>query len=78
VPLRRRYGFTVLGGWELEDTSQFLWLVGYDGPDDFAAADEAYYAAPERKALHPDPARHVATAQTWIVEVPDGQTRLDH
>lgn len=70
APLRKRKGFTVLGGWQIEETSQFLWLLGYEGPDGLAAADEAYYASPERKAFDPDPARHIATARTWMVELP--------
>ena len=63
LPLRRRLGFELLGAWVSEETSTFTWLLGYDGPDGFAAANAAYYDSPERAALDPDPARHIAEAR---------------
>jgi hypothetical protein len=61
APLRRQMGFRVLGPWV--DGETFVWLLGYDGEDGFAAADERYYASPERTTLSPDPARHIAHAE---------------
>ena len=63
LPLRRRLGFDVLGAWVSEEESTFTWLLGYDGPGGIEAANEAYYASPERAALDPDPARHIAEAR---------------
>ena len=60
LPLRRAAGFRVQG-WTVPGESRFIWLLGYDGPNSFDAADKAYYASPERTALDPDPAQ-------WIVE----------
>ena len=60
APLRRKLGFRVLGPWVDDDT--FVWLLGYDGDDGFAAADGRYYASPERKNIDPDPARHIKHA----------------
>ena len=57
LPLRRAKGFEVLGPWVTKE--RFLWIVGHD---DLAAADEAYYASPERAAIEPDPARHIEEA----------------
>lgn len=56
LPLRRRFGFDVLGAWVSEST--FVWLLGHDA--DYDAADRAYYESDERRALDPDPARHIA------------------
>jgi len=56
LPLRERFGFTVLA-WSVPEQSRFVWLVGYDGSEGLDAADRAYYASPERLALAPDPAR---------------------
>jgi hypothetical protein len=64
APLRARFGFGVRG-WVAADEDRFVWLVTYDGPEGFEAADEAYYASAERETLDPDPAQ-------WIV----GQTKL--
>ena len=60
LPLRRAAGFEVWA-WTVPDESRFVWLLSYDGPESFEAADTAYYAAPARAALDPDPAQ-------WIVE----------
>lgn len=60
-PLRRRFGFHVLGPWVEGPT--FVWLLGYAGSDGFAAANERYYASAERKAVDPDPARHIEAQQ---------------
>lgn len=60
LPLRKRFGFTVVA-WAVPEASRFVWLIGYDGFEGLEAADTAYYASPERLALTPDPAR-------WLVE----------
>lgn len=65
VPLRRKFGFEIVGAWVIDDASRFVWIVGYDG--DFVAQDEAYYASPERKAITPDPARHLDVVETEMM-----------
>jgi antibiotic biosynthesis monooxygenase (ABM) superfamily enzyme len=65
VPLRRAMGFEVTGAWRGQDGESFVWVVGFDG--DFAAADAAYYGSPERAALDPDPARHLAGVETRML-----------
>src|SRR5688500_6977324 len=45
APLRRRLGFHVLGPWL--DGATFVWMLGYEGDDGFAAADARYYASTE-------------------------------
>lgn len=60
VPLREQQGFKVLGAWTVDGTDQFIWIIEYDGPKTWQQANDAYYASPERKALDPDPARHLA------------------
>ncbi|HEV2414979.1 MAG TPA: NIPSNAP family protein [Candidatus Dormibacteraeota bacterium] len=60
VPLRERQGFRVVGAWTVDGTDQFIWIIEYDGPKTWQQANDDYYASPERKALDPDPARHLA------------------
>ena len=67
-PLRERLGFRVLGAWADEESSMFVWLLGHEGRDGYAAADAAYYASPERAAIAPDPARHLASTRELKVE----------
>jgi NIPSNAP len=71
LPLRRRFGFEVLGAWASAEDDTFVWIVRHDG--DFAAADRAYYDSPERAALDPDPARHILEPRAFFanpVELP--------
>ena len=70
APLRRRHGFSVLGPWL--DGATFVWLLGYEGADGFAAADSRYYDSAERRSVEPDPARHILSSQTRMLrEVPE-------
>jgi hypothetical protein len=63
VPLRERLGFIVDGAWVIEDSNEFLWIIGYDGPEGLAAGNEAYYASEERKSMDPDPARLILAGE---------------
>jgi hypothetical protein len=65
VPLRDAAGFRTFAAWRTPDGDSFVWVLAYDG--DFEAADSAYYASAERAALQPDPARHVAAAETRML-----------
>jgi hypothetical protein len=67
APLRERFGFRIVGPWVDEDTSTFVWLLEYDGADGFEAADARYYGSDERRALDPDPARHLAAVETSLL-----------
>lgn len=67
LPLRLKHGFTVDGAWVVAEESRFVWIVSYDGPEDWKAKDEAYYASPERKSLAPDPAKLIAESEHWFI-----------
>jgi len=58
-PLRRKFGFTFAGAWRVEGADEFVWIIGYDGPEGFAAADDNYYESSERKRMSPDPAEFI-------------------
>jgi hypothetical protein len=64
-PLREKFGFRVAGGWAVTDQDRFVWIIGHE---DFEAADKRYYASEERRALDPDPARHLAATDLHFVE----------
>jgi hypothetical protein len=71
APLRRAFGFEILGAWASEEEETFVWIISHAG--DFAEADRAYYLSPERAALDPDPARHILEPRTFLarpVELP--------
>lgn len=67
LPLRQKLGFSVPAAWVVEGEDRFLWLLEYEG-DDYEAANAAYYDSPERKALDPDPARHLAASEHWPLQ----------
>ncbi len=58
APLRRKFGFEIVGAWTV-DEERFVWVLHYDGPKPWDEAEAEYYASPERKAIDPDPARHL-------------------
>lgn len=71
VPLRRKFGFRVLGAWTVEAENRFVWIVGHDGATPWKEADRAYYESAERKALEPDPARHLLETSTRLMSPVD-------
>ena len=52
-----------VGAWVADDKDEFVWILSYDGPDGFDAADARYYASPARAALDPDPAQWFETVE---------------
>ena len=69
VPLRQQHGFSVVGAWANAESGEFVWIVGFDG--DYEAAEKAYYDAPERAALDPQPQTFLDEVVTAMVsEVP--------
>jgi hypothetical protein len=67
LPLRRGAGFEVQA-WTVPGESRFVWLLAYDGPGTFAAADDAYYDTPTRATLDPDPAQWIVADRKLTLE----------
>ena len=65
--VRGQYGFSVAFALVDDDRNEFVWAVTHDG--DFAVAEEAYYASPERAALPDNPADHIAVLHVGMVRV---------
>ena len=65
VVVRRQYGFSVVLAVVDEEHNEFVWVVSHDG--DFAAAEQAYYASPERAALPVDPGSFIVTPHVTMV-----------
>jgi len=67
-PLRLKFGFKVVGAWRVGD-DRFVWILRYDRKKgDFEKANDRYYNSKERKAIKPDPARHLAEIKHWMME----------
>lgn len=67
VPLREKHGFEIVGAWTVEGSDQFVWIIRYAGSKTWEEADRDYYASPERKAIAPDPARHLAKTSARLM-----------
>jgi hypothetical protein len=59
MPIRERCGFHLIGAWLDRPRDRFVWVLGYDGPDGFDAADERYHSLAGRRALDPEPSSFV-------------------
>ena len=66
-PLRLKYGFKVEGAWVIERDNKFVWILTYNGPDSWENKDAAYYDSSDRKGIDPNPARHIAYAETKFI-----------
>ena len=66
-PLRLKHGFRVDGAWVLHEEDKFVWILSYEGPEDWETKNAKYYASADRTGLDPDPAQHIAKAEQWIV-----------
>jgi hypothetical protein len=70
APLRRANGFEVQA-WTAPQTNQFVWIVDHEGsPEEFLAADKAYYALPEHAPLHQEALGYLeeGKSQSWFLE----------
>src|SRR3989442_1827710 len=66
VPLRHRLGFEIAGAWTTQ-SDQFVWILRYAGSKTWEEAEAAYYASAERTTMQPDPARHIAKSEHWLM-----------
>jgi len=66
-PLRLKHGFNIEAAWVIKERNEFVWILTYDGPEDWATQEAAYYASPERAALDPDPAQWIAQPEHWFI-----------
>ena len=67
-PLREKQGFVVEGAWKVPSEEHFVWVVSYDGPNGWDAANKAYYDSPERKTMDPDPASLILSQRTAFID----------
>ena len=67
APLRESFGYTVEDAWTMDDENKFVWIVSYDGPEDWQALYERYMNSDQRKALDPDPAQWIEKSESWLM-----------
>jgi hypothetical protein len=65
LPVRHRFGFSVLGPWTVRDEDRFVWIVGHDN---FSEANAAFYASPERTAIEPQIPEYLEKTEAWMLD----------
>lgn len=77
-PLRLKFGFQVVGAWASHAENKFIWILGWDGPPGSVGdADARYAGSPGRKAIDPNPARHIAHIREVILAPAIGETKTE-
>jgi hypothetical protein len=67
-PLRQQFGFAIPHAWVAPESSQFIWILTYDGDEAaFAARNTEYYASPGRVDMMPDPAQYIYRADEKFI-----------
>ena len=67
-PLRLKLGFKILGAWTVRESNQFLWILGYDGPESWDTLEQAYHRSDERRNMAPNPARNIARIEYFFID----------
>ena len=53
----------------IEDSDEFIWVLGYDGEEGFSAADQEYYESDERATFYPDPAMQIVLSNNRMAQL---------
>ena len=67
LPLRIKAGFQIEGAWIIKKESKFVWILTYQGPEDWNSLQRAYYESDDRKLINPNPARHISEIQEHFI-----------
>jgi hypothetical protein len=67
-PLRLVHGFSIDGAWVIPERNQFLWIIRYDGSEDWEMKERIYYASTERTILDPDPVQYIARVEQYFIK----------
>ena len=67
-PLREKIGFDIPAAWTVAETNQFICLMHHSSPETWDSLDQAFHQHPERRAMKPNPARHIARMENQFIE----------
>jgi hypothetical protein len=66
-PLRIKHGFRIPTAWSVKETNQFVWVIGYEGAEDWETKEATYYSSTERMTMNPDPRQWIASTEVLAV-----------
>lgn len=67
-PLRESLGFSIPSAYLNKETNQFIWILSYNGNQNWNELDQRYHQSNERKTMQPDPARNIARVEKWFIK----------
>ncbi len=65
--IRTEHGFGIPAAWISRENNQFIWIVGYDGPESWDEKQAAYYSSAARTSVEVDPLTMIAHGDTWPI-----------
>jgi hypothetical protein len=65
--LRLEHGFKIERAGAIKESNQFVWILSYDGPEDWRDKEAQYYDSAERHALDPDPRQWIARGEQYFI-----------
>lgn len=65
--IRTEQGFQIPAAWISRQNNQFIWIVGYDGPESWEDKQSAYYSSAARTTVDVDPLTMIAHGDTWPI-----------
>jgi NIPSNAP len=69
VPLRREFGFEIVGAWLDDERSQFVWVLSHDGTEEtFEEANDRFWASPMRVSMDLETDDYIANWDMRSVE----------
>lgn len=66
-PIRTEQGFQIPAAWISRENNQFIWILGYDGPESWEDKQAAYYSSAARTSVDVDPITMIAHGDTWPI-----------
>ena len=67
-PLRLKHGFKIEHAAVIEERNEFVWILTYDGPEDWETKEAEYYGSEARNTLDPDPRQYIARSDMWFLQ----------
>jgi hypothetical protein len=66
-PVRLEHGFKIPAAWVIRERNQFVWVIGYDGPESWEDAQAGYYGSAARTGLDVDPLQFIAHGDSYFI-----------
>ncbi len=69
APVHEKYEMQILGAWVNGPQNEFIWLRGFETPEEERDKTATYFDLPERKAIGDLPQQHIAKTEVRVCEL---------